>query len=168
VSWYGIGPLSKRKPLSDGNVIYVFHTYESFIFTHQGASWANMAGTHDLPYPYSAERWSPYFGALGFTSAAETWILDAARNYYRTGNRAAIHNQIAQAKRWAVTNNVPVICNEFGAYDRSSRLEDRARYLADVVSVFTELDIPWQQWFMIMDAAGTVVPEYRTALGLGL
>jgi hypothetical protein len=27
-------------------------------------------------------------------------------------------------------------------------------------------EIPWQQWFMIMDAAGSVVPEYRTALGL--
>ena len=167
VSWYGIAPLSKRTPLSDGNVIYVFHNYEPFIFTHQGASWANMASTHDLPYPYSAERWSPYFGDLGFTSAMDSWILDAARNYYRNGNRTAIRNQFAQAKRWAVTNNVPVICNEFGAYDRSSRLEDRARYLADVVSIFAELDIPWQQWFMIMDAAGNVVPEYRTALGLG-
>jgi len=167
VGWYGIGYLSKRKPLSDGNVIYVFHDYEPFIFTHQGASWANMASTHDLPYPYSVERWSPYFGDLGFTPAMDAWILDAARNYYRTGNRAYIRNQVAQAKRWAVTNNVPVICNEFGAYDRSSRVEDRARYLADVVSIFKELEIPWQQWFMIMDATGNVVPEYRTALGLG-
>ena len=168
VSWYGIGPLSQRKPLSDGNVIYVFHNYEPFIFTHQGASWATMASTHDLPYPYSAERWSAYFGDLGFNTSMPAWILDAARNYYRTGNRTAIRNQFAQAKRWAVTNNVPVICNEFGAYDRTSRLEDRARYLADAVSIFTELDIPWQQWFMIMDSAGNVVPEYRTALGLGL
>jgi licheninase len=167
VRWYGIGPLSQRKPLSDGNVIYVFHNYEPFIFTHQGASWATMASTHDLPYPYRAERWSAYSGDLGFNSSMPAWILDAAKNYYRTGNRAAIRSQFVQAKRWAVTNNVPVICNEFGAYDRTSRLEDRARYLADAVSIFTELDIPWQQWFMIMDAAGTVVPEYRTALGLG-
>ena len=167
VGWYGIGYLSTRKPLSDGNVIYVFHDYEPFIFTHQGASWAGMSSTHDLPYPYSADRWSPYFGNLGFGPAMESWILDAAKNYYRTGNRAYVRNQIAQAKRWAVTNNVPVICNEFGAYDRTSRLDDRARYLADVVSIFTELDIPWQQWFMIMDAAGNVVPEYRAALGLG-
>jgi licheninase len=167
VNWYGIGMLASRKPLSDGNVIYAFHDYEPFIFTHQGASWANMASTHDLPYPYSAERWSAYFGDLGFTSAMPSWILDAARGYYHTGNRAAVRNQMVQAKRWAVANNVPVICNEFGAYDRTSRLEDRARYLTDVVSIFEELEIPWQQWFMVMDADGNVLPEYRAALRLG-
>lgn len=167
VQWYGIVPLSTRKPLSDGNVVYAFHTYEPFIFTHQGAGWANMASTHDIPYPYSADRWSPYFSDLGFNLAMESWILGAARNYYQTGNRATLHNQILAAKRWAIANNVPVICNEFGAYDGASRLEDRARYLTDVVSIFDELEIPWQQWFMIMDSAGAVLPEYRTAMHLG-
>jgi endoglucanase len=167
VNWYGINMLMNRKPLSDGNVIYAFHDYEPFIFTHQGASWAGMAPTHDIPYPYSAERWSPYFGDLGFNTTMESWILSSARDYYRTGNRAAIRNAVVAAKRWAVANNVPVICNEFGVYDRTARLEDRARYLTDVVSVFEELQIPWQQWFAIMDNAGNVLPEYRAALRLG-
>jgi licheninase len=126
-----------------------------------------MASTHDLPYPYAPERWSAYFGDLGFTTAMPSWILAAARTYYQTGNRAAIRNQIVTAKKWAVDNNVPVICNEFGAYDRTSRLEDRARYLTDVVSIFEELQIPWQQWFMIMDKSGVVVPEYSAAMRLG-
>lgn len=168
VQWYGIVPLSNRKPLSDGNVIYAIHTYEPFIFTHQGASWVNMASTHDIPYPYSADRWSPYFADLGFNSSMEAWILSAARNYYQTGNRQSLHNQVVVAKRWAVTNNVPVICNEFGAYDGSSQLADRARYLTDAVSIFEELEIPWQQWFMIMDDQGVVIPEYRAAMHLGL
>ena len=167
VQWYGIVPLSTRQPLSDGNVVYAFHDYEPFIFTQQGASWANMASTHDIPYPYSADRWSPYFADLGFNLAMAPWILAAARNYYQTGNRAAIRNQILGAKRWAVANNVPVICNEFGAYDQASQLEDRARYLTDVVSIFEELEIPWQEWFMLMDSAGSVLPEYRTAMHLG-
>jgi licheninase len=167
VNWYGIGALASRQPLADDNVIYVFHDYEPFIFTHQGASWASMAGTHDLPYPYSADRWSAYFGDLGFNSSMPSWILDAARSYYRTGNRSAVRNQMLQAKRWAVAHNVPVICNEFGAYDRTSRLEDRARYLGDVVSIFEELEIPWQQWFIIMDDGGVVPPEYRAAMHLG-
>jgi licheninase len=167
VQWYGIVPLSARKPLSDGNVVYAFHDYEPFIFTHQGADWAKMASTHDIPYPYSAERWSPYFADLGFNLYMDSWILAAARNYYQTGNRATLRNQMLAAKRWAVANNVPVICNEFGAYDQASRLEDRARYLTDVVSIFEELEIPWQEWFMLMDSAGTVIPEYRTAMHLG-
>lgn len=167
IQWYGIGALITRKPLSDANVIYSIHTYEPFIFTHQGASWANMASTHDLPYPYAPERWSAYFAELGFTTKMESWILSAARNYYKTGNKSAIRNQIVTAKQWAIANNVPVICNEFGAYDGKSRLEDRARYLTDVVATFEELQIPWQQWFMIMDKNGVVIPEYRTAMRLG-
>ena len=55
----------------------------------------------------------------------------------------------------------------FGAYDGTSRLEDRVRYLTDVVSIFEELQIPWQQWFMTMDKNGAVVPEYTTAMHLG-
>jgi licheninase len=167
VNWYGIAQLAARKPLSDTNVVYSFHDYEPFIFTHQGADWASMASTHDLPYPYSPERWSAYLADLGFTKAMPAWIITAAKSYFRTGNRAEMRNQIAQAKRWAVTNNVPVICNEFGAYDRTSKLADRARYLADVVSVFEELDIPWQQWFMLMNEDGSVLPEYSAALHLG-
>jgi endoglucanase len=118
-------------------------------------------------YPYSAERWSAYFGDLGFSSTMDAWILSSARGYYQTGNRSNLRNQMVQAKSWAVTNNVPVICNEFGAYDGTSRLEDRARYLTDVVSIFEELEIPWQQWFAIMDSAGNVPPDYRTAMHLG-
>jgi endoglucanase len=167
INWYGIGPLTKRQPLADDNVIYVFHSYEPFIFTHQGAGWADMASTRDLPYPYTPERWSAYFGDLGFSTVMPSWILDAAKNYYRTGNRSSIRNQIVQAKRWAVTHNVPVICNEFGVYDRTARLDDRARYLTDVVAIFDELEIPWQQWFQIMDYDGVVLPEYRAALKLG-
>jgi hypothetical protein len=47
------------------------------------------------------------------------------------------------------------------------RSGDRVRYLTDVVSIFEELQIPWQQWFMIMDKSGVVVPEYSAAMRLG-
>src|SRR5690606_4565129 len=110
VEWYGIGPLSRREPLSDDNVIYAFHFYDPFIFTHQGASWANLGTTHDIPYPYAPERWSEYSAELGFTPFMESWILNDARNYYRTGNREALKNRIAIAKKWAVDHGVPVIC----------------------------------------------------------
>ena len=167
VQWYAISTLTSRSPLTDTNVIYVFHDYDPFIFTHQGAEWANMGSTHDLPYPYDPSRWSQYYSDLGFLPQMDGWILNAAQNYYVNGTRSAIRNQIVNAKKWAVTNNVPVICNEFGAYDGSSQLQDRARYYTDVVGIFDELAIPWQTWFMLMDASGTVIPEYRTAMKLG-
>lgn len=166
VEWYGITPLSQREPLSDDNVIYAFHFYEPFIFTHQGASWANMATTHDLPFPYDPERWSDTSTDLGFTPFMESWILNEMRNYYRTGNVNALQNRIVTAKKWALDHNVPVICNEFGAYDGTSELEDRVRYYTELTRIFRELEIPWQHWFMIMDEDGAVIPEYREAFGL--
>jgi licheninase len=167
VQWYSIDTLSVRTPLTDNNVIYSIHDYEPFIFTHQGASWTTMGSTHDIPYPYDAARWSQYYVDLGFSPLMASWILNAAQTYYVNGSRSAIRNHIVNAKSWAVKNNVPVICNEFGAYEHTSKLEDRARYYADVVSVFKELEIPWQAWFMLMDSTGAVIPEYRTALLLG-
>ncbi|HEU5077324.1 MAG TPA: CIA30 family protein [Polyangiaceae bacterium] len=168
VEWYGIGPLSSREPLSDDNVIYAFHFYEPFVFTHQGASWANMATTHDLPFPYDPARWSDTSSDLGFTPFMESWILNEMRNYYRTGNANALHNRIVTAKKWAVDHNVPVICNEFGAYDGTSQLEDRVRYYTELTRIFRELEIPWQHWFMILDDETGVAPEYREAFGLDL
>ena len=166
VAWYGIDKLVSRKPLADKNVIYAFHDYEPFIFTHQGAPWANLGSAHGLPYPYDPARWSEYYAVLGFNAGMEPWLLSALKNYYRDGSRSALRNHILSAKRWAVTNGVPVICNEFGAYEGTSELADRARYLRDMVGVFQELQIPWQQWFMIMAADGSVIPEYRQALQL--
>jgi len=166
VKWYGIDQLAAREPLSDDNVIYSFHDYEPFIFTHQGANWADMGSTHDLPYPYDPARWSQYYADLGFNSAMESWMLSSLKSYYRDGSRAAVRNHILSAKRWAVAHNVPVICNEFGAYDGTSKLEDRARYYSDLIGIFEELEIPWQHWFMIMSDDGTVIPEYRQAMRL--
>lgn len=166
VEWYGITPLTRREPLSDKNVIYAFHYYEPFIFTHQGASWANMASSHDIPYPYTKDRWTEYSTEFGFTQFTDSWILDQARSYYQVGNRATIRNRIYEARHWGVDHNLPVICNEFGVYDRTSRLEDRTRYYTDLIGIFEEFGIPWQHWFMIMSASGAVVPEYQAAFGL--
>jgi endoglucanase len=166
--WYGIGALSARTPFTDPNVVYAFHFYEPFIFTHQGASWTDMASVHDIPYPYSVDRWSEYSIDFGFTPLIAAWERSQLEDYATLGTKSWVRNQIAAAKAWAVAHQVPVLCNEFGAYDGASSLEDRARYYADLRDIFAELEIPWQIWFMIMDPeTGAVDPAYRDALGLG-
>ena len=164
--WYGIHKLIESTPLDDANVIYAFHAYQPFVFTHQGAAWAGLGSTHDIPYPYDPSRWPGNAALLGFNRDMPAWVLDEAQRYYRTGNRPSLRNEMASVKRWAIRHDVPVICNEFGALDRASGLEDRARYYTDLVSIFEELQIPWQHWFMVMTKDGQVAPEYREALGL--
>jgi endoglucanase len=166
VNWYGIDTLSRRTPFADENIVYAFHFYDPFIFTHQGASWVEMASTQGIPYPYTPERWSDHASDLGLTKAQPTWIWSLFRNYNAGGTRAALFNRIAQAKRWAVAQGVPVICNEFGAYDATSLPEDRLRYYTDLIGIFEELEIPWQHWFMNLDADGTIAPDVAEAFHL--
>ncbi|WP_086001506.1 cellulase family glycosylhydrolase [Plesiocystis pacifica] len=168
VKWYDIDALVEREPFDDPNVLYVFHFYEPFVFTHQGASWAGMGTTGGVPYPYSVERWSEYREDFGFSEFNEPWQLDLLRNYPRTGNREAMRNRLVQVKAWAVKHGVPVICNEFGVYAAASKEEDAVRYYTDLVALFAELEIPWHAWFMLMDAeTGAVDPDHARALRLG-
>jgi licheninase len=166
VNWYGIDQLSVRTPFEDDNIVYSFHSYEPFIFTHQGADWAQSSTTHDVPFPYTPERWSEYSSDLGLTSAQPSWIWNQFQTYNVNGTAPALYNRVAKAKAWAVEHQVPIICNEFGVYERTSLLEDRVAYYNALIGTFNELEIPWQIWFMIMDQDGTVIPEYVEAFKL--
>ncbi len=167
VRWYGLDELTARTPFPDPNIIYVFHFYEPFIFTHQGAPWAGLGSAHDVPYPYSPDRWSQYREELGFSEFNEAWQLEQLQNYYQNGNKNALYNRLALVKAWAVKHNVPLICNEFGAYASAARKEDLVRYYTDLIGLFAELEIPWQHWFMILDAkTGQVDAEFQKAFRL--
>ena len=54
--WYSISLLAKGKKLNDDNIIYVVHTYEPFVFTHQGASWTDLKSIKNLMFPYDKEN----------------------------------------------------------------------------------------------------------------
>ena len=165
--WYSISDLVNRAPLSYTNVIYAFHFYDPYVFTTQGGAWAGMGETHAIPYPYSEGRWSECSHDFGFTLENPDWQFDCLDDYAHTGNKSWIRNRIVEAKRWAVKHNVPVICNEFGVYEGSVQPEDEIRYYTDLIDVFTELEIPWQHWYMIMDSGtGEVKADLRAALHL--
>src|SRR5690606_3345485 len=90
VNWYGINELAERTPFSDDNIVYAFHSYEPCIFTHQGADWAQMGTTRDIPFPYTPERWSEYATDFGLTTAQPSWIWGQFRNYYINGTEEAV------------------------------------------------------------------------------
>lgn len=166
VNWYGIAELSARTPFDDDNIVYAFHSYEPFIFTHQGASWTDMPTTHDVPYPYDPARWKEHSSDFGLNADVPSWVRSQFVNYYQTGNKNALHNLIARAKAWGVTHGKPVIVNEFGAYARTAQREDIVRYYTDLIDIYAELEIPWTEWFGIMDAEGVVAADFREAFHL--
>jgi len=145
--WYNIDHLVKMKPFNDNNTIYAFHFYEPFVFTHQGATWVEGAGSiMNVPYPYKQSEWktnSEYYGVYDDTPE---WLKNEVLNYYKISGKNAIKAKILVAKKWAVKNNVALICNEFGALRRGTTPKSRANYLKMMRENLEELEIPWQHW----------------------
>lgn len=164
--WYSLDELIKNKPLKDKYVIYSFHMYDPFVFTHQGASWTNMGTMKNIPFPYSPERWSTEFRDFGITEGTPAWVKDQAKRYFQEGNKQYIKNRLAQVKNWAYDNNVPLICNEWGALPNTAKIEDLNAYFKTMGEIFKEMDIAWQVWFGIMDSEYKLLPGMAEALDL--
>lgn len=164
--WYSLDELIKNKPFTDKYIIYCFHMYDPFVFTHQGASWSNMGTMKDIPFPYSPERWSTEYRDFGVTDGTPLWVKDQLKAYYKEGNKQHIKNRLAKVKNWAYTHKVPLICNEWGAYPKSAKIEDLNAYFKTMGEIFQEMDIAWQVWFGIMDNDHVLLPGMAEALGL--
>lgn len=138
--------MTANTPFADGSIIYVFHFHEPFLYTHQGAPWeSDLAGVGKIPFPYSPERWADIYAYFGAKAA---WVKEMIDNYPDLGNVHAMEAQVLRAKKWGVTHNVPIICNEFGANTCRTTPTDRLAWLGAMVEIFAKLQIRRRHWSM--------------------
>lgn len=169
--WYSMSLLAKRTPFADDNIIYVIHTYEPFVFTHQGGSWTDYAAVKNIPFPYDPAKWSEYSADFGVNAGNKSKVLGAIKQYYKTGSKEAILEAVAKAKAWAVTNNVPVIINEFGALRDKSDAKSVLNYYKAMAEICDTLQIPWTHWgytggFSVVDSEGKMYEGLAEAMML--
>ena len=143
-NYSGILDLLSVLPLADGNVIYNFHFYEPMQFTHQGASWDPSWGhdTHDIPYPSAADSMPELLKEVDDPQGRfqlEAYWLDH-------WNTTRIRAEIDEAAKWAHSNGVPLICNEFGAYREHMAPQSRANWIRDVRQALEANGIGWTMW----------------------
>ncbi len=143
--WNSIEGLKKLQPYPYKNIIYNFHFYDPFLFTHQGASWAGWLPAvlaSNVPYPSSPQATAP------LETAATNTELKNALNWYgnQRYNTDSLDKWIKAAADWAKTNNVTIIANEFGSYIPSAPRQSRLTYLKDVRTVFEKYNIGWAMW----------------------
>ena len=170
VQWYDIKELETREPFTDDNIVYVIHSYEPFVFTHQGASWGETATLKNIPFPYDSTKWSTFSSDFGVKKNTASWVKTAVKNYYKTGSKEYIINLILPAKKWAVTNNVPIIINEYGAYGLRADTESRLNYMRAMHEISDTLQIPMQHWgyeggFSLFEN-GKLIDGMKEAMGL--
>jgi aryl-phospho-beta-D-glucosidase BglC (GH1 family) len=143
-NWSGIADLLTQHPLPDGNVIYNFHFYEPHEFTHQGASWGQpwWIYTHGIPYPATESSMDDLIKQV--PDAADRYALEHYWLDHWDGHR--IRLQIDAAAAWGKSYNVPLICNEFGAYRRVTDPASRMNWIHDVRTALEADNIGWTMW----------------------
>jgi endoglucanase len=144
--WNGRKAMIESKPFADPNIIYTFHFYDPFLFTHQGATWAGVGGIEDisgLPFPAT-----PDLKIKTPEKARGQWTETLIRNYRADSKPEKILKDLQAAKDWSVKHKVPIFLGEFGAFTRGASLEDRCRYAETLYSALKKLEIPhaWWEW----------------------
>ncbi|HEV2957528.1 MAG TPA: cellulase family glycosylhydrolase [Xanthobacteraceae bacterium] len=179
----------------DPHILFSFHYYRPWQFTHQGL--AGMAGQYltDVPYPARARPMQESIGETAATIAranlapsqqreAETAARNALESYRASAfDRATIKEDFDKMARWARDHSVPmhrVILGEFGAMDNEqrgvpTRQAERLRWLSDVRAEAEAHGFAWAAWvhsgsigFSLVKHAGSpeLDPGVVSALGL--
>lgn len=194
----GLSDFDPKEIAGLGPLLYTFHFYEPYLFSHQGAPWIgeklyrNLTG---VPWPADA-------GAYAATMAETRARLDADPGFSASERKAVwaetekvmkvyfdahparpfIDGYLAQADAWAKRYglaNENVLLGEFGALRKDAkyagaRAPDRARYIRDVREVAEGYGFPWAFWCLfdgmgLMDERTRALdPAMVEALGLRL
>jgi hypothetical protein len=176
--------LSKVDPatIPDDNVIWTFHSYDPFLLTHQGATWAGDFIPHvtGLPYPLSAVPRAELDAALDRIRAR---IKVEAPWTRRNGLLAYLDEQVAsmdsedellgimdapfsKAEKWARANGIKpenVTLGEFGMIRQEygnphvMPAKYRAAYARDMIARAEAHGFSWSLWgyggaFGVVDA----------------
>ncbi len=141
--WNNYNNLKFMPRYDDDNLIYTFHIYDPFLFTHQGASWTNpsLVPLAGVPFPY-------YAGDIPACppELENTWISSNLANYRYTGTPEHVRELIDIAVDFKTARDVPLFCGEFGVYIPNSNNDDRIYWYNIVRSYLEQKGIAWTIW----------------------
>jgi endoglucanase len=184
------------KVLRDSNLIYTFHYYEPFSFTHQGAAFIPWPDKYldEVPWPAGARpidgprqkidghvAKATNLDAVARTKAALGARLNLEKFYASGASRELIEKRFALVFNWAKANEIPperIFIGEFGVLRKNgdapgALCEDRMRWLADVRQTAERFGFLWAYFsydgpFALVkdDRMRTLDPAVLGALGL--
>lgn len=139
-----IKDLIAEKPYEIPNLVYVFHFYDPFIFTHNNAPWvdSHLASWRGVRYPSSPETAK----RLETQVQNRAWLEVYNEYSKQTWNYDAIENRIALADQWAKHFGVKLICDEFGTYRPNADPYSRTLWHRDVRKALEKFGIGWAMY----------------------
>ena len=142
-NYNSIYELSRIEPISFENIIYSFHFYEPFLFTHQGTEWTGDQFTTigiPFPAPKDTSKMPPLTSLAKNTDAAINY-----RDYQHTGTYQAINDKLNIVNKWKNQHNVEVWCTEFGVTENADK-QSRINYLKAITEILLNFKIKGFIW----------------------
>ena len=137
--WNSTAAMKQLPDFQDDKVIYTFHYYDPFLFTHQGAVWTHIARLQGIPFPYDPARMPP----LPENPSEEEAMH--YRNYPVNGTIQAVESCFDQYVEFSLKRNAPVFCGEFGCLWTVPD-EERINWYRLVVGLLAERGIARTSW----------------------
>ncbi len=170
--WSGVEDLMVLEPLPYDNVIYTFHDYEPFAFTHQGATWTDPAvqPLRGVPYPSTQENVAP--NMLQEPTLAGQFFVEQYGLARWDAQR--VEATIGFAEKWSKLHHAPVYCGEFGVHRPYADGAMRAQWLHDMRVAMEKRQIGWAMWDyqdnfgVVTKKNGTTTPDAAIVDALGL
>jgi endoglucanase len=191
--WGQANALASLDPalIGDDTVLWTFHSYEPFLFSHQGASWSSAPEKYiwNLPYPPSAvtaDLAADLAAAAKdrMTAAegqADADLIDKAIADYRAYPDSIVTAEIDRAAAWADQHGIPrdrLFLGEFGAlHTIDDKSLPRDWYLAYIADKRRAAEAAGMSWAVLgytggMGIAAADIPDRRldpeTCAALGL
>ncbi len=168
----GLDDLLRLRPIAVPNIVYTFHDYEPFAFTHQSATWTSpeVEPERMVPYPSTPDNVGPNLEQepdLPGKYFVEQYGLarwDAER----------VRRTLAFARLWSEQYGVPLYCGEFGVLREHVDPRMRAAWLRDMRTTFENDGIGWAMWDyqtnfgIVTKAGGVTTPDAGVVDALGL
>jgi endoglucanase len=136
--WNSIAGLLAMPTYTDNNLIYTFHFYDPFIFTHQGATWCgpHMKDLVNIPFPADSRRMPSMPAALA----------DAGAKYAREASSDALAASFDKVVKFSRDRRVRVFCGEFGVFMQNSQDADRVRWYREITDLMVARGISRTSW----------------------
>lgn len=184
-------PLEVFQPL-----IYTFHFYEPYVFSHQGAPWIGeplYRYLNSVPWPGSAGSLEESLAAVRARIAQDTTSPERdKKDAYREAERVLkdyfdglpdrnfVDGYMSEVANWGRRHGIAadrILMGEFGALKSDHRYvaahaADRARYIRDVRLSAEKAGLPWAFWNLfdgmglMDDTTRALDPTILDALGL--
>ena len=192
----GLNHIDPARLLQFKPILFTFHFYEPYLFSHQGAAWMRepiYRWLNDVPWPASAGSLEQTLASVSqrMTEDYSYPVQDKATIFKEIQRvlieyfaarpaRSFVEHYLGMVQSWAALNHIQpeqILMGEFGALRSdghyiASGAADRARYIRDVREVAEACGFSWAFWNLfdgmglMDDSAKTLDPDIIHALGL--